>query len=146
MASLLQYRSWQGTFHSPLWSVWPIARVALGTLWRRWVFWLLYQFALYLPLMFFFGSYLLAWAESRAAVSVEQLGRMGANPNRVLGGLRRAINVLNGSQETFQYFFAYQGSIVVIILSLVGALLVGNDITFRSLGFYLAKPISRWHY
>ena len=60
MPPLLHYRPWQGTFHSDWWSVWPIARVALGTLLRRWLFRWVYSFGLLLFLMFFFGAYLLA--------------------------------------------------------------------------------------
>ena len=30
-SSLLHYRAWQGQFRRPVWGVWPIARVALGT-------------------------------------------------------------------------------------------------------------------
>ena len=144
MPTLLHYRSWQGTFHSPWWSVWPIARVALGTLLRRWLFRNVYAFGLLLFLMFFFGSYLLAWAESAVNLSAQQL-KMG-DPGRMIGGIRKTLGVLNGSQDTFQYFFAYQGGIVVVTLALVGSLIVGNDFNFKSVGFYLAKPISRWHY
>ena len=59
MAPLLNYRPWQGTFHSSWWSVWPIARVSLGVLLRRKLFWTLYAFGLLLFLMFFFGAFLL---------------------------------------------------------------------------------------
>ena len=145
MPTLLHYRAWQGDFHSPWWSVWPIARVALGTLLRRKMFWTLYAFGLLLFLMFFFGTFLLAWAQSQLTVTNVQLGKMG-DSQAMLGGIRRALSILNGSQATFQYFFSYQGGIVVVTLALVGSLLVGNDITFRSLVFYLAKPIHRWHY
>jgi hypothetical protein len=93
--------------------------------------------------MFFFGAYLLAWAESQLSISAQQLGR---DPSRMMRGIRQALRILNGSQDTFQYFYAYQGGIVVVTLSLVGSVLVGNDFTFRSLGFYLSKPISRWQY
>ena len=144
MPSLLHYRPWQGTFHNPWWSIWPIARVSLGMLFRRKLFWTLYACGLLLFLMFFFGAYLLAWAESQLAVTTQQL-KMD-NPTRMIAGMRRALSILNGSQATFQYFFAFQGGIVVVTLALVGSLLVGNDFTFKSLVFYLAKPISRWQY
>ena len=145
MPTLLHYRSWQGAFHSPWWSVWPIARVALGTLLRRKMFWTLYAFGLLLFLMFFFGTFLLAWAESQLQLTNVQLGRLG-NSQSMLGGIRKALGILNGSQATFQYFFAYQGGIVVVTLALAGSLFVGNDFLHRSLVFYLAKPIHRWHY
>src|SRR5437763_16642639 len=35
---------------------------------------------------------------------------------------------------------------VVVTLALAGWGLVGSDFTQRGLPFYLAKPISRWHY
>jgi hypothetical protein len=143
---LLHYRPWQGTFHRPLWVVWPIARVALGMLLRRRMFWVLYAFGLLLFLMFFFGTYLFAWAEAQLATAVAQPGRIGPDPRQVLRFVRQALRVLNGGRDTFQYFFAYQGSIVIVTLSLAGAVLVGNDFTQRSLVFYLAKPIRRWHY
>jgi hypothetical protein len=146
MPSLLHYRSWQGTFHSPLWSIWPIARVSLGMLWRRKLFWTVYACGMMLFLMFYFGGYLLSWAEAQLAGATNPVGPLGTDPGRLLGGVRRALRILNGSQDTFQYFFAYQGGIVVVALSMVGAVLVGNDFTFRSLVFYLAKPIDRWHY
>jgi ABC-2 type transport system permease protein len=144
MPSLLHYRSWQGDFHSPWWTVWPITRVSLGILLRRWLFWPLYGNALLLFLMFFFGTFLLAWAESQMVITANQLKM--PEPGGMLRGIRRALKVLNGSQDTFQYFFAYQGSIVVVTLALAGSIMVGNDFTFKSLVFYLAKPISRWHY
>lgn len=143
MPNLLNYRSWQGSFHSAWWTIWPIARVSLGIVLRRWMFWTLYAFGLLLFFMFFFGNFLLAWFESAAPTPMEKLGR---DPTQLIAGIRRALNILNGSHETFQYFFWYQGGIVVVTLALVGALIVGNDFTYRSLVFYLAKPISRWHY
>ena len=146
MTSLLHYRAWQGEFRAPVWSAWPIARVALGMLLRRRLFWVLYGFGLLLFLMFFFGSFLLAWAISMAQTPNAPLGRVAQNPQRMLEFLQRRLDILNGSRETFQYFFAYQGGILVVTLALAGAVLVGNDFTFRSLPFYLAKPIARWHY
>lgn len=145
MPSLLHYRSWQGAFHSPWWTIWPIARVALGIILRRPMFWALYAFSLLLFLMFFFGNFLLAWAPTAISTAARQLGFVG-NPDAMFEGFRRALSILNGSQSTFQYFFAFQGAIVVVTLSLVGSVMVGNDFAFKSLVFYLAKPIHRWHY
>jgi ABC-type transport system involved in multi-copper enzyme maturation permease subunit len=142
MPSLLHYRAWQGVFRGSWWSVWPIARVSLGVLLRRWLFWILYgPFGLLLFLMFFFGTFLLSWAESQLNM-VANDGKMA----QIVRGVGRALSILNGSQDTYQYFFAYQGSIVIVTLALVGAIVVGNDYTFRCLTFYLAKPIGRWHY
>jgi ABC-2 type transport system permease protein len=143
---LLHYRGWQGQFRRPLWAVWPIARVALGVLFRRKLFWFLYSAGLLLFLMFFFGTYLLDWAESMMPTKTIQVGNLAAEPERMVRLLRQGLRVLNGSQDTFMYFFIYQGSMVLVVLTLAGAILVGNDFTNRSLVFYLAKPIGRRHY
>lgn len=145
-ASLLHYRAWQGPWRSPAWTIWPIARTALGMLLRRRLFWVLYGFALLLFLMFFFGSFLLDWAETQLAAAPIQIGRLKTDPQRTVQFLRQGMRVLNGSQDTFSYFFSYQGAMVLIILALAGSILVGNDFTFRSLGFYLAKPIQPRHW
>lgn len=145
-SSLLHYRAWQGTWRRPLWSVWPIARVALGMLLRRRLFWVLYGFALLLFMMFFFGSFLFDWAETQLAAAPIQIGRLKTDPKRTVDFIRRGMRVLNGSQDTFAYFFSYQGAMVLIILAFAGAVLVGNDFTFRSVGFYLAKPIQPRHW
>ena len=144
--SLLHYRAWQGTFHRPIWSVWPIARVALSVLLRRKLFWVLYAFTVLLFLMFFFGFYLFVWAESRPELARIQFGKMNPSQRQVTDFIRRSRGVLAGGQDTYQVFFAYEGAMVVITLALVGAALVGSDFTGRGLPFYLAKPISRWHY
>src|SRR5205085_7099271 len=65
---------------------------------------------------------------------------------QVLRVVRGALQQLNGSQETFLYFFNIQGAMVVITLALAGSVLVGNDFTYNSMPFYMAKPVSRWHY
>jgi hypothetical protein len=145
-AGLLRYREWHGRFRGPFWSVWPVARVALGMVLRRRLFWAIYAFGLLLFLMFFFGSLLLDWLETQLPVAPIQVGNFRAEPDRLVGLVRQGLRILNGSQETFAYFFVYQGSVVMVMLALAGSVLVGNDFTYRSLGFYLGKPLSRWHY
>lgn len=146
MSTLLHYRAWQGQFHRPLWSVWPIARVALGVLLHRKLFWFLYAFAMLMFLMFFFGFYLFAWAESRPELSKIQIGKLNPTQKQVQDFFVRSRGVLGGGHDTFQVFFSYQGAMVVVTLALVGSALVGSDFTAQGLPFYLAKPISRWHY
>ncbi len=142
--NLLYYRPWRGTFRSPGHSVWPIARVALGMLVRRRLFWVLYAFGLLIFLMFFFGQFLLDWAETQISSTSIQVGRIRGD--RLLVLVRRGISFLSGGPDTFRYFFAYQGTTLVVMLTLAGAVLVGNDFTFGSLPFYLAKPVGRRHY
>jgi ABC-2 type transport system permease protein len=144
---LLHYRAWQGTFRPPAAGVWPVARVALGMLFRRWLFWVLYVLGLLMFLIFFFGQYLLAWADSQAGESdVPLAGSVGRiNPNSLIQLLRVFLK-LDGRGEMYRNFFAFQHSMVVIILALAGAVLVGNDLRFGSLAFYLSKPLSPRHY
>jgi ABC-2 type transport system permease protein len=136
---LLHYRPWQGTFLPPGRSVWPIARTALGMMFRRRLFWVLYALGMMVFLLFFFGQYLAAFSETLDTGTVA--GR---------GGLRRLIHrflsFLDGSGETYLTFIRYQGYIVMIVLTLAGSLLLGNDLRFGSLPYYLSKPLSRWHY
>jgi ABC-type transport system involved in multi-copper enzyme maturation permease subunit len=143
---LLHYRAWQGTFHHPARSVWPIARIALGMIVRRWLFWVLYALSLLIFLLFFFGQYLLAWAETQTEGEVA-VGGFGARANpRDLIVLFRKFLKLDGSGETYRNFFWYQGYMVMIVLALAGSVLIGNDLRFGSLPYYLSKPLSRWHY
>lgn len=144
--SLLNYREWHGEYRRPLWSVWPIARVCLSLIFRRKLFWVLYALALLLFLMFFFGTFLLDWLEAQVPATPIQVGTFKADPGRIMILVRRGLDILNGSQNTFAYFFVYQGSMVMVVLALAGSVLVGNDFTHGSLPFYLSKPLSRWHY
>jgi ABC-type transport system involved in multi-copper enzyme maturation permease subunit len=140
---LLHYRTWRGSFHSPVWSPWPIARVALGLMFRRKAFWVLYLFGLLVFLMFFFGQYLLAWAELQVGQDpVSGVSRMWL---RLSGQLRDSLK-LNGSAETYRMFFGYQGTMVIMVLALAGSVVVGDDFQHGSLPFYLSKPMRPWHY
>jgi ABC-2 type transport system permease protein len=137
---LLFYRPWRGTFRPPIASVWPIARTALGLMLRRWFFWVLYALGLLDFLMFFFGQNLLAYANS-LATDQETPGQM-----RPRDLIIRFVKMLDGSGLTYSVFLSNQGYIITVVLALAGALLIGNDLRFGSLPFYLAKPVSRYHY
>jgi hypothetical protein len=144
--NLLYYRPWRGWFRRPAFSAWPIARVALRMLLRRRLFWVLYGLGLLIFLMFFFGQFLLDWLETQIPSEPIRIGRLRIASERLIAQVRRAISFLSGNQDTFRYFFAYQGSMLMVMLTLAGSVLVGNDFVFGSLPFYLAKPVSRWHY
>jgi hypothetical protein len=144
--NILYYRPWKGQYRAPAWAVWPIARVALGMLWRRKLFWVLYAVGLFIFLMFFFGQFLLDWVESQVPAAPIVIGRFRARPEQLLALVRRVFKALSGSQDTYRYFFNYQGTTLVVMLTLAGSVLVGNDFVFGSLPFYLSKPVSRWHY
>jgi hypothetical protein len=125
---------------------WPIARVALVQLFRRRLFWVLYGLALMVFLMFFFGQYLMSWASTQLGESDVRVGSfVRANPRFLVQVFSEALK-LNGSAETFRNFFSFEAYNVMVVLALAGAVLIGNDLRFGSLPFYLSKPISRWDY
>jgi ABC-type transport system involved in multi-copper enzyme maturation permease subunit len=135
---LLHYRPWRGQLRSTSATIWPIARVALNMMIRRRLFWVLYVLGLLFFLLFFFGQYLLAYAES-----------LSSGPNGGVGGLIKILRNLldlDGSGKSYRTFFDLQGYTVMVILALAGATVIGNDLRFGSLPFYLSKPLARWHY
>jgi hypothetical protein len=141
-ANLLYYRPWRGHFRPVGLSIWPIARVALRTLFGRKLFWVFYAWGLLIFLMFFFGQFLLDWALTQIPSAPLQ----GSARNRLSIEFLRGLSFLNGGRDTYRYFFAYQGSMLMAMLALAGSVLVGNDFVFGSVPFYLAKPVSPWHY
>jgi ABC-type transport system involved in multi-copper enzyme maturation permease subunit len=125
---------------------WPIGRVAIEQLLRRRLFWALYALALLVFLMFFFGQYLMSWATTQLGESDVRVGNfVRANPRFLVRIFSDALK-LNGSAETFRNFFSFESYNVMVVLALAGAVLIGNDLRFGSLPFYLSKPISRWDY
>lgn len=144
--SLLRYRPWRGHLRGPWRGSLAIARLSLASLARRKLIWVLYGFCLLVFLSFFFGQYLLVWAGSQLGESqVRGAGFLLFQPTELVKQLRDELK-LNGSAETFRNLFWYEGMILNVTLALVGAQLVGNDFRFRSLPFYLAKPLSGRHY
>jgi ABC-type transport system involved in multi-copper enzyme maturation permease subunit len=125
--------------------VWPIARVGLAMMFRRKLFWGLYALGLMMFLLFFFGQYLLAWAEGQMSESSVPVMGMKMDPQWLVKVFRDLLK-LNGTGETYRNFISLQGYIVMVVLALAGSVLVGNDIQHGSLPFYLAKPVSSWHY
>lgn len=143
---LLHYRPWRGSFRGPSSSVWPIARVSLYQIFSRKLFWGLYGLGLMTFLLFFFGQYLLAWAETQIGSTDVRVGGIGrANPRDLVFILRDFLKI-NGSGDTFRTFIFYQGYMVMVILALTGSILIGNDLRHGSLPFYLSKPLTRRHY
>jgi hypothetical protein len=126
-------------------AIWPVARAAVALSMRRRLSWILYGLSLVVFLMFFFGQYLLSWAQGQTAETTIRIGFIRTEPARLIGILRDALH-MNGGAQTYRNFVTLQGSMVVIVLALAGSVLIGNDFRFGSLAFYLAKPLGRWHY
>ncbi len=148
---LLRYRAWRGQLNRSAWSAWSIARVALGMMFRRKLFWGLYGCSLLVFFFFFYGQYLQVFVQTQIRQSEAPI-RLGTGPlaPKVTGEdltriLDRSLKV-NGSAATYSNFIWFEGYLVMIVLALAGSLIVGNDFHYGSLPFYLSKPISRWHY
>ena len=96
---------------------------------------MLYGLGLLVFLLFFIGQYLAAYAETMTGSET---------------GFRKMIyslfKMLDGSPEAYATYFLWQCNIVMVMLALAGAIVVGNDVRFGSLPFYLSKPVGRWHY
>ena len=142
---LLHYRPWKGVFRPPLASVWPIARTGLALLLRRKLFWGLYALSLMIFLLFFFGLYLLAWFQTQAGQARITVGLVPVRPGDLIDILAERLK-LDGSAETYRNYIHYQGYVVMVVLTLAGSVLVGNDFRYGSLPFYLSKPLGRRHY
>jgi ABC-2 type transport system permease protein len=138
---LLHYRPWRGELRPPAASVWPVARTALSMVVRRKLFWVLYGLGLLFFLLFFFGQYMLAFASAQ----VPEPGGRGGGMGDLVALLQKSLQ-LDGSGEHYRTFFGYQGYIVMVILALAGSIIIGNDLRFGSLPYYLAKPLGRRHY
>lgn len=147
-AGLLRYRPWRGQFRGPGQGVQAIARICLKLMFRRKLFWVLYGLSLLGFLFYFFGQYLQVFLEQKVNEESIRTGSLFArtvHPEVLLKNLKNALQ-LNGSADTYGNFMWFEGYIVMVILAFVGSVLIGNDFHYGSLPFYLAKPISRWHY
>jgi hypothetical protein len=137
---LLHYRPWRGELRSSSATVWPIARTALSMIFRRKLFWALYGLGMMFFLMFFFGQYLMVLLETQSPSASNAPGN--SDWIRIVRKLLR----LDGSGASYHIYFGYQGYMVMIVLALAGSIIIGNDLRFGSLPFYLSKPLSRLHY
>jgi ABC-type transport system involved in multi-copper enzyme maturation permease subunit len=147
-SSVAGYRPWHGTLRGAWFAPWPIARVALGMVFRRKLFWVMYALALINFLSFFFGIYLLSQIRDLVFDTPEFkifFLLSPQKPDALVNLLEKQLS-LGGTPQTYRNFIWMQGYIVMTVLALAGALLIGNDYQHGSVGFYLAKPISRWHY
>ncbi|MDY3563216.1 hypothetical protein R5W23_004715 [Gemmata sp. JC673] len=142
--TLLRYRPWRGTPLGPLYASAALARASLKLLLRRRLMWGLFGLALLIFFFFFYAQYLMVWITNQFATESVRFAGIPVNARNITRFLDRL--ALNGTDHTFGNFIWYQGYILVIVLSLAGSVLVGNDFAHGSLPFYLSKPIGRWHY
>jgi ABC-type transport system involved in multi-copper enzyme maturation permease subunit len=142
--TLLRYRPWRGTPHGPLFATLAMARVSLRLLLRRRLMWGLFALGLLVFFFFFYAQYLMVWIETQLRTETVRFAGVPVTIDNLTRFLKRL--ALDGSVHTFGNFIWFQGYVLVIALALAGSVLVGNDFSYGSLPFYLAKPIGRWHY
>ena len=142
--TLLRYRPYRGALRGPGWAAVAMARAALRLMARRRLYWGLFALVLLVFFFFFYGQYLVVWIPSQLAAGTVQVAGVRVPVTDFTRFLDRL--ALNGTAHTFGNFIWFEGYAVVILLALAGSVLVGNDFHHKSLPFYLAKPIGRWHY
>jgi ABC-type transport system involved in multi-copper enzyme maturation permease subunit len=76
---------------------------------------------------------------------VAQFSTVLSQGNARVPPLLRAF-LFTGSGTSYRDFLFAQSVAVMMLLSIGGAILVGNDFRYRSLSFYLARPIGRREY
>src|SRR3712207_6750959 len=123
--NLLRYRPWRGTLRGPVNGSLAMARVSLRLMVRRKLFWALYALAALIFFFFFYGQYLIVWIQLQTqnqTVSLLGLPIRAGDLTKFLDRLN-----LNGEAHTYGNFIWFQGYVAMIVLSLAGAVLVGND-------------------
>jgi ABC-type transport system involved in multi-copper enzyme maturation permease subunit len=142
--SLLRYRPWRGTRGGPLAASAAMARVSLKLMFRRKLLWGLFGLGLLVFFFFFYAQYLIVWITRQLSTETVRFAGIPVTVSNLTKFLERL--ALNGTAHTFGNFIWFQGHALVIVLSLAGSVLIGNDFAHGSLPFYLSKPIGRWHY
>ncbi len=115
---------------------WPVARVGLKLVTKRWIFKVFMGLGLINFLFYSAMIYLLAGL----AAKLKGQG-FGQGPLE----LARTF-IFTGTGDSFRDFITRQNTVVMLLLAISGAVLVGNDFRFRSLTFYFSKPLERWQY
>jgi ABC-2 type transport system permease protein len=144
----LTYRTLTSARTGPWRGATAIARVSLGLLMRRKMFWALFSCSVLIFLFYFFSQYLMVFLENRVAEATVRTGGMFGmmiRPDAFVRTLRDALH-MDGTADTYGDFMWTEGYIVMIVLAFAGSILIGNDFLHNSLPFYLSKPLGRRHY
>ena len=111
---------------------WPVARVGLKLVMKRWIFKVFLGLGLLNFLFFSSMIYFLADLKKRGLPQ---------------GAIEFARNfAFTGNGEAYRNFIFAQNIVVMLLLAVSGTVLVSNDFRFRSLTFYLSKPLGRGQY
>ncbi len=111
---------------------WPIARIGLKLVMKRWIFKVFLGLGLMTFLFFSTMIYFLADLRKRGL------------PQGAIDFAEQF--AFTGKGEAYRDFISYQNIGVMLLLAISGTVLVSNDFRFRSLTFYLSKPLGRGQY
>jgi ABC-2 type transport system permease protein len=124
------YREWGGQRRSPWWSCLTLARVGLGIIFRRWVFWALIG----LGLMNFVFHFAFIYLKATLVIQDRDM-------ERFLDGFK-----VTGTGQAYADFMSLQGAITMLLLAFAGSALIGSDYRQGGMVFYLSRAIDRRHY
>ena len=111
---------------------WPVARVGLKLVMKRRIFKVFLGLGLMNFLFFSSMIYFLADLKKRGLPQ---------------GAIRFAeFFAFTGKGEAYRNFIFAQNIVVMLLLAVSGTVLISNDFRFRSLTFYLSKPLGRGQY
>ena len=136
MATLAdKYRTWDHHLTVPvIFSFWPIARSGLYLIFRQKLFWVLGVLGLFNFIFHFAVIFLLAQIQANA----------GPSSSFIMPFLRSF--TFTGTGEAYRDFIFLQSAALMLLLSLAGNSLIGNDFRSNAIGYYLSKPVGRRHY
>ena len=126
------YRPYTGQLRSGRWL--PLARTGVLLIFRRKIFWLFLVLGLVNFLVYSSMVYFLAQLEAE----FKQQGMM--LPPFVRGA------VFTGTGRSYRDFISMQNAVVMLFLAFAGSQLIGNDFRYRSISFYLSRPIGKLGY
>jgi len=124
------YREWGGTRRSPWWACLTLARVGLGIIFRRWVFWVLIG----LGLMNFLFHFAFIYLKATLIIQSRDL-------ERFLDSFK-----VTGTGGAYADFMNLQAAITMLLLAFAGSALIGSDYRQGGMVFYLSRAIDRRHY
>ncbi len=129
------YRPWKGGFRGPMFRFWPIARLGIGLILKRKLFWLFLLISLFSFLFISAIIYLIAQIQ----------GQTGIRLPRGMSNLETNF-LFTGTGKAYRDFIFFQGTVVMIFLALAGGILVGSDFRRGAIPFYLSRPIGKIEY
>jgi ABC-2 type transport system permease protein len=130
----LGYRTWTGPLRPRILRCLPIARAGVNLVFRRRIF----RFFFLLGLLNFLFHFAIIYFVVQVMAELPQRGMRG---NPFVDQF-----IFTGTGKSYRDFIYLQDKVVTVFLAFAGSILVGNDFRFRSVAFYLSKPIGKLEY